>query len=328
MKVDLRMPNINGNDREQLQQIRSYLYQFIPQLQWALDSIDTVSASGNTTPAQTGAVQPTTSTNNSFDAGVAFGALKPLIIKSAEIVNAYYEEINKRLEGLYVAESDFGVYAEQTSLAIEANSKAITQYFEDTQVIIQNRAEELNTELKDYTDSQVNDIKGALDETSSRLADTEGMLETTRTEMNTAINEANNNSTSYTDKLIESTKAELKGSIDDLEFLMSELQDLVLGVKGYIRSGIMHYTNNEVPVYGIEIGQEVEVNGEIVFKKFTRLSSEKLSFYDANTGIEVAYISDKKLYIGQAEITISLQIGGFIKLVLPNKDVVEKWIGG
>lgn len=41
MNFDFRLPNISGNDKEQLAQIRSYLYQFVPQLQWAFSSATT-----------------------------------------------------------------------------------------------------------------------------------------------------------------------------------------------------------------------------------------------------------------------------------------------
>jgi len=54
MGYDFRMPNITGTDSEQLAQIRSYLYQFIPQLQWALNSIET-------SPSCNYVVQPTRS---------------------------------------------------------------------------------------------------------------------------------------------------------------------------------------------------------------------------------------------------------------------------
>ena len=39
MAFRFRLPDIKGTDREQLRQLRSYLYQLVPQLQWALDSI-------------------------------------------------------------------------------------------------------------------------------------------------------------------------------------------------------------------------------------------------------------------------------------------------
>lgn len=42
MSVDFRMPKIDGaTEGEQLSQIKSYLYQLVPQLQWALKNIDT-----------------------------------------------------------------------------------------------------------------------------------------------------------------------------------------------------------------------------------------------------------------------------------------------
>jgi hypothetical protein len=44
MGIELRLPNIKGNDKEQLVQIRSYLYQLAEQLQWALNNIDTSSS--------------------------------------------------------------------------------------------------------------------------------------------------------------------------------------------------------------------------------------------------------------------------------------------
>lgn len=37
--MKLRMPNIKGTDSEQLAQIRSYLYQIVPELEWALNHI-------------------------------------------------------------------------------------------------------------------------------------------------------------------------------------------------------------------------------------------------------------------------------------------------
>ena len=104
---------------------------------------------------------------------------------------------------------------------------------------------------------------------------------------------------------------------------------MIIGVTAYLKSGLIYTTDAGIPVYGLEIGQSVrdEVAGTEVFNKYARFTSEKLSFYD-NNGTEVAYISDKKLYIKMAQITVSFQIGGLISLVMPSGDVVEKWVGG
>ena len=136
MSVDLRMPNITAaTEKEQLAQIRSYLYQFIPQLQWALNNIETASSQGYVVQ-QTTRVKETTTAPSS--AGVNFNDLKALIIKSADIVEAYYEEISQRLEGLYVAESDFGTYAEQTAQVINQNSSYVEQLLGNVQTIQSN----------------------------------------------------------------------------------------------------------------------------------------------------------------------------------------------
>lgn len=132
--MELRMPNITGtSEREQLAQIRSYLYQIVPQLQWALNTLDT-SASSNYVAPQ--APRVVSSEKASFDSEVAFAELKPLIIKSADIVQAYYEEINERLQSIYVAESDFGTFVEQTEQSINKSSTDMEQVFTNVQQIV------------------------------------------------------------------------------------------------------------------------------------------------------------------------------------------------
>lgn len=130
--IDIRQPNITGKTAtEQLAQIRSYLYQFAGQLQWALNTMD----SGGGIAAGTVSVTKSGQEDAKVDYVATFNNIKGLIIKSADIVEAYYEKINMRLEGQYVAQSKFGTYAEQTSQQIEANSTSIEQVFSDLQAI-------------------------------------------------------------------------------------------------------------------------------------------------------------------------------------------------
>lgn len=473
MAIELRLPNITGvTEKEQLLQIKSYLYQLSQELQYAFETVNKTSGTSESTPSVTNQPYPgftSSSGTESGNAQVTFAAMKSLIIKSADIVNAYYAEINKRLEGIYVAQSDFGEFAERTSQEIEETSASTIQRFENIQVIIdeaidsangefssvygsiqtigedlsyqqqdiitikenvegissevvnlevsigdldaslqetsENLSKNINdtkTELEDsldsakedlsdsindvktnlegnidnaiananaladaaeaaakgYTDDTANalagqigetasDLKGQIVDTNSRIDDTNGAIE----DLGTGLKDANKrivsaegaleaaksalsssiqkvaDSVSETDKLLESAKAQLKGSIDDITILVTGLKQTIIGVEAYLKSGLLYYTDAGIPVYGLEIGQTVEVSGTAVFNKYARFTSEKLSFYDQN-GIEVAYISDNKLYIKQAEITISLKVGGIISLVLPNGDVVKKWAGG
>ena len=64
-----------------------------------------------------------------------FTDLKPFIIKNADIISSYSDAISKNLQGVYVAHSEFGTYTEATDAKIEANSKNITQYYENVQKI-------------------------------------------------------------------------------------------------------------------------------------------------------------------------------------------------
>ena len=133
MAFEFRLPQFTGSDKEQLAQLRNYLYQFIPKLEWALNTIDT----GDGAIMQTEATaRKTVQTTASFDAEVAFDVLKPLIIKSADIVQAYYEEINTRLESKYVAESDFGTFIEENAQEISRNATDIEQILSNMQTIL------------------------------------------------------------------------------------------------------------------------------------------------------------------------------------------------
>ena len=228
MSVDIRLPNINGRtDSEQLAQIKSYLYQFAGQLQWALKTVETGSS--------TNIVQ-----QNSAGISVAkedpvssFNQLKGLIIKSADIVSAYYEKIDSllKLSGDYTATSDFGAFKEETLNQLSATNTQIQQ--------------------------NVTDLQTIFDENGNIRAE--------------------------------------------------------LLVNGHIFSGIIEYAKDGEAIVGIEIGQTTTENGEEKFTKFARFTAEKLSFYDAMVQDEpVAYISNYKMYITNAEVTGTLKLGGFV----------------
>ena len=238
MLNEFRYPNITGTTPQaQITQIKSYLYQLVDTLQFMTNNIATPSTA---TSVKSGAAQA-----DSAKAEANFSEIKALIIKSADIVEAYYEEINKRFTGVYVAHSDFGTFTEQTSQDIEENSASIAQVFVNLQEIL--------------TD------------------------------------------------------------IENLNFTLAE-------VNAHIRSGLLYYDEDSIPIYGLEIGQKNTIDGKEVFNKFARFTADRLSFYD-NNGTEVAYISDYKLYIRSAEITDSFQEGGYKDFIDSNGGVVTKWVG-
>lgn len=402
MAIEIRLPNIAGqSEKEQLAQLKSYLYQLVEQLQYAFDNIDT---GNNVSPGHT---QPQVVTYQASASPVnpeaTFNAIKSLIIKSADIVDAYYDEINTRLEGAYVAESDFGAYAKKTAQTIEQNSTSTTQRFESIQILINNQdgtiasmgedisstKEELSSSISSTKESLEGDINsaktelsGSIESAKSQLSEdissakeeltgvvsgVDADLQSTKTEVNGRIDVTNGTVANLNDQLglakdsitnvnndlqttkgnindtiqgvqdrvkgaedsLEAAKSELEGSIAELGKYANGLGDSILAAKGYIKTGELYEIAPGVPVYGLEIGQTVadETVGE-VFRQYARFTSGSLTFFDSN-GIEVAYISDKKLYIRLAEIEKSLKVGGFEDTVIEaTGDVVTKWVGG
>ena len=322
---------------EQLTQLKSYLHQLVGDLQFAISGIETSSSNLSYTQREASAAPVSSSTGG----GVDFASIKALIIKSADIVEAYYEEINKRLEGYYLAISDFGVYKEETALELEATSSRIDQNYTNMQTISANLSG-----VYDSMDALDSNIKGEIqasndriDEANNALSGLEEALGGAQERVDAVNNDLQGSKTALQNNiqevagivsnvgtLLEGARSQLQGSIDDINVAVKDLQDTILSTGAYIRTGELYRTDSDIPVYGVEVGQNVDVNGQEVFRKYARFTSEKLSFYDANDN-EVAYISDKKLYIRIAEITASLQIGGLIDLVMASGDVVTKWVG-
>ncbi len=242
MSINLRFPNINAaSEAEQLVQVRSYLHQLVSELNWALSALE----SGNSNAA---AGMKTTASQDAVskkELATSYNELKALIVKSADTVSAYSEELDTQYKSLFVAQSDFGTYTEEAAQLIKENSTAIESFYENVQQIL--------------------------------------------------------------------------SQIDTLEHSLIE-------VSANIRSGLLYYNDAGVPVYGLEIGQRTKLDGVEVFDKFARFTSDRLSFYDQND-IEVAYISDRKLYINHVEVKGTFIMGGFVDQVLSDGSIVTKWVG-
>ena len=222
--MDLRLPNITAPDTAgKLNQLQRYLYALVEQLNWELGT-----ASAPATPQTIAAPTPAPAET--------FSSIKSLIIKSADIVQAYSDKITQTLEGKYVAQSEFGTFSEETAQVLEQTSKEVEQLFSNLQ-------------------------------------------------------------------RIEST---------------------LIGVNAYLRSGLLYYDAGGVPVYGLEVGQQTQVDGQTVFNKYARFTAGKLSFYDANAN-EVAYISDYKLHITNVEVGGTLRQGHFQDSTQADGSIVTKF---
>lgn len=164
--MDLRLPSINAKTEAELQ-IKNYLIQMVEQLNWALQNVDTSNAATYVAPvakSQLPSSGMSAYSRTPTDAEATFESIKALIIKSADIVNAYYEEINKKLAGEYVAQSDFGIFEEHTSQDVFENSTNINRTFNHIQ------------EIKTGVDSSLESLSGEIDQVDSNLKDAKANL--------------------------------------------------------------------------------------------------------------------------------------------------------
>lgn len=210
MPVEIRLPELSGGSTEsQLHSIRNYLFTLAQQLQIAFDGVSQMQTE----------IRSQVQTGNAPEEKTAnFASVKALILKSAEITRHFQQEVEKSLRGLYVAQSQFGTYQEETEQRITANSQSIQQEFSNLQ---------------------------------------------------------------------------------RLESAVSGLEQAITEVNAVIRTGLLEQTQDGFGIYGVEIGQQEWENGVIRFRKYTRLTADRLSFYDSNDE-EVAYISDRRLCITDA----------------------------
>lgn len=199
--LELRPPEQSGGTpAEQLRALQSYLCNLTAQLQYAFDTLEGREGTEKIVYAAPTAAQRQQEVSR----------LKSLILKSAQVTAV----LEQRLEGKYVAESQFGTFRQETGQAIAANSRAIEQQFTNVQQL----------------DSAVEQLRSSVREVSATIR------------------------------------------------------------SGELADG----------VYGVEIGQQEGEDGVIRFRRYARLTAQKLSFYDSND-VEVAYISDRRLHITAAD---------------------------
>lgn len=225
--VNFDLPRIfTGSAETQLKDMQRYVYQLVEKLNYAMDVINSPEAEAEYVreAVAAGAAPSDTEAQGVFD------EIKSLIITSADIVNAYYEQIKTRLSGVYVAQSDFGEFSEQTEAAIEATNTALTQT---------------------YT-----------------------MIE------------------------------ELTAALDGVQSTQS-------GTNAWIRSGLLDNTVSP-PVYGVEVGQVTNVDGEEVFNKYARFTASGIYFYAPGSDDPIASLSGSMLIVNNIRVLSRLTIGGYI----------------
>lgn len=121
----------------------------------------------------------------------------------------------------------------------------------------------------------------------------------------------------------------------NIDGVLKALEDYTVSTEGYIRTGIVAYDENGVPLLGVAVGQNLTstttdiVDGQefpVVEEKNFRavFTAQELSFYQDRE--RVAYLSNNKLYITNSTVLENLQIGEWA--VSSTNGLAFKWIGG
>ena len=111
---------------------------------------------------------------------------------------------------------------------------------------------------------------------------------------------------------------------EEIESELLETNTAIKEITANIKTGYLYTDDDGVARHGLEIGERVKEDGVETFNRYARFTSDRLSFYDRN-GIEVAYISDYKLYITNVEIIGNLKLGGY--LYDTSNGIAHKWVG-
>jgi hypothetical protein len=258
MDLTLRTPPVlQGNERQQLQQIRSYLFQMQQQLTVALDSVFSGAVAQEAAALVRGSDTLPDGERATIDS--AYRKLKSLIIKTADTVTSQVEELRTTLEKDYVAQSTFGSYTENAAAEFTATAEAVVQSYE--------------------YDSKLAAAQGDIDEVNAALG-------------------------------------EFSATLDGLNGSIGNLETYNVSTQQYIKTGLLFFDDENIPRYGVAVGEKlttVVVNGEVTVERSglsATFTSDRLSFWQNE--VEVAYISNKQLYINEANILSRLFIGDWV----------------
>ena len=127
MNVNLTPPPIlRGDERAQLVQIRSYLYQMQEQLQFALEQV-TPETLAKAISDQTKLEQLPDDTAPTLAA--AYNKLKSIIIKTADTIETEMDTLVTNFESTYLAQSTFGTFQENLTNTITQTANAVVQTY-------------------------------------------------------------------------------------------------------------------------------------------------------------------------------------------------------
>ena len=226
-------------------------------------------------------------------------------------------------------------------LNVALNNLNEGSYTSATEVQATRAASKATAGPTDATVASYNELRGLINNTSIYV---HSEIERLSTELERQYVAISNDWGTFQENVSSSIEATAEGIVQSYGY-DAEIQTLheeaagfsayKISTEGYIRQGFIDYDENNIPIVGIAIGQgltstKVTING-VEYQKID--STASCAFYTATkvsfriNGQEVAYVSNRKLYIGDVEITGSVVLGGKW-MISTTSGLSIKWIGG
>lgn len=120
-------PILNGSERQQLVQIRQYLYQISRELNIALNNLTADNFAKGSSLQKVLEGEGSAAEQQKQEVNQKLSALKTLIIKTADTVRAEVDVLETTLDSSYVAQSAYGTFTEEIRSQMTAMAENIEQ---------------------------------------------------------------------------------------------------------------------------------------------------------------------------------------------------------
>lgn len=142
-------PILSGSDRQQLVQIRQYLYQMSRDLNLALNNLTAENFSTSAEAKKVLGGSDDSKEVQNQETRKQLSSLKSLIIKTADQVRAEIDVLETNLASTYVAQSTFGTFEEEINTKITATAENVKQTI-DYQAQLTDSMNGLSADFLDY----------------------------------------------------------------------------------------------------------------------------------------------------------------------------------
>lgn len=322
-------PVLSGNAEKQLSALYSYLYQMSEQINVAVNSLGTGIEKAEEIVSKVIKEGSSPSGSGGKDTNDAWNELRSLIRKNADSISTAIVS----LDGL---NTDLG----KTNQNVEKLSDDVNSVMKDlldTNEQIQATKDNLDESSKALWEETarimgvMTDGFEAASEATSRVVDGYLTVEVADSKYGTAIDDlavvVEENARGYNERF---------AAVSALSDKLGELGKKITASEGNILRGVVEYDENNVPVIGIAIGQDIAVSDVVTIdgeeyavvdrtKFVATYTSKAVKFWTDNK--LVAYMANNKLYILEAELINRLVLNNFEQCVVPSHGFIIKYTG-